>query len=453
MSGALAILAVLLPLGGLAVARSRLLPFQLVFLQLSLIAVGFISIGVRAANEVPAELVVVGLAVLGAGYLAARRSRPFSAGNPPSDAHATGAELTALSVVGIVLALLVGYHFNAVGIPLLASDIETRRFDFLGSGLFGLPGRAMLFGVVVFFFLTIGYLSRYRSRATIVLAVSAFALLAITRLASGFRSSLLELILFVAIAHLLSGRAVSVARAAAIYTVPVAIALFFAVGLSGRYETIASGQTGPTAPSGEPAYVAEPPPPAESAPNQSLQSRVLVIGERATGGAAGSGFLVLAHRQLIPDTGNSLLNDLRYYIPRYLQLSPAAGSYPFVKIVSATLYGTPLARDSFIVPVTIGAFPTLYFDFGLLAFPLYLLLGALYAVLERRAVHSPSPLIFTAYGVGILALNDYLTKGDLIFDVLNWTAMLLFVAVLFVIIRRLAGTLSWTMMRLRPSVG
>ena len=46
-----------------------------------------------------------------------------------------------------VISFFVAYHFIVGGVPLLSADVELARFNFSGSGLFGIPGRMYLFGL------------------------------------------------------------------------------------------------------------------------------------------------------------------------------------------------------------------------------------------------------------------------------------------------------------------
>jgi hypothetical protein len=111
--------------------------------------------------------------------------------------------------------------------------------------------------------------------------------------------------------------------------------------------------------------------------------------------------------------------------------TPPPDAFPFVKVVAAQMYGTALVRESFMVPVTIGALPALTYDFGLIGFIAFGLIGALYASLERLAMRGLSPVGLAGGSTALVALTDYATKGDLLFDVLNWSAMFVFALILF----------------------
>jgi peptidoglycan/LPS O-acetylase OafA/YrhL len=98
-----------------------------------------------------------------------------------------------------------------------------------------------------------------------------------------------------------------------------------------------------------------------------------------------------------------------------------------VLVVSAEVLGTPLDDASFIVPVTVGAFASLVWDFGVVGFMLFVLLGVLFAWAEARAFRTPRALPFIAWVTVLSVLSGYLQKGDLIYNVLNWGLMLAFV--------------------------
>jgi hypothetical protein len=428
----------------LLAVRFRPSPFHICLLFLSTACLGFVGLGITYADDAPAALYVAALFSLSGAYWLGRvvissKSQPYRRSLTTTSTSRT---VWGLAATGIALVLLVLYHYSKVGIPVFAADVETRRFAFTESGLFGLPSRAVLFGVVIYFFAcwSAAGMTVHR-RSLVVIAAYSLALLALTRIASGFRSGLLELTVYVAFALTLRSPEIRWQRAARLL-VPVAGAVLFAILLGGRYETLIEEpiETQPPGVNPGPSPTAPVASPSPGLPQ--LTRRAIGILERATGGAAEPGYAVLTRRVGLPAGDVTLTNDLRYYIPRYLQLTPPADAYPFVKIVSAELYGTPLTRDSFIVPVTVGALPVLVYDLGIVGVLLFCALGALYSLLEAAAQRASSPAVFAAFATAIVALTEYLTKGDLLFEVLNWSAMLVVVGMMFIIARSAAAIFS-----------
>jgi hypothetical protein len=192
----------------------------------------------------------------------------------------------------------------------------------------------------------------------------------------------------------------SLGRAGLRLSIPTALALAFALFLAGSYSTLQD--TG--------------------------VSGLEYLWLRSTDIAAEPGYLVLTGGVLLPSgIENSLVNDLMYYIPKYAGIDSNAVSFPFVQVVSSWIYGTSLSVDSFIVPVTIGAFPSLAHDFGLaLGLGMYALLGVVYFWLEGTAHRTNSNTRYAAAVVALLGLSTYIAKGDLIYNLLNWTAVFIF---------------------------
>ena len=56
-----------------------------------------------------------------------------------------------------------------------------------------------------------------------------------------------------------------------------------------------------------------------------------------------------------------------------------------------------------------------------------MVLGVVFAWAENRAFRETAALPFVAWLTLLTILDGYLTKGDLVFNVLNWGAMLAFV--------------------------
>jgi hypothetical protein len=283
-------------------------------------------------------------------------------------------------------------HFAADGIPILSSNVETSKFEF-GKSLFGIPGRIYLYGLPL---ATGGALARSRQlglrwnkdRLTLI-AISIFT---VSRLLSGFKGGLLEVLIVLLIAAVLAqGPVTSVAHVLRRY-LPMVVAAVIAVFLVGSLYS---------------SYRAH---------GRSLPDIILA---RATTNGALAGVLVFEKRLLL-DPHSTIDLDTKYFAKKYFFVG-SGSPYAFGRLVASTIFHVGPESDASTAPVTYGAFPELAYDFGL---PLALLgmfgLGSLLALLEiiaRRATLS-GYIVCLALA---LAAYDFVIKGGLVYLCINWT--------------------------------
>jgi hypothetical protein len=384
-------------------ARGRLSPFLITITSLGLVVPGYASLADSYRQPTPFYEYALGVLTLATGYAWTKRSITSShevrAGIEPPRRGGVAA-------VFIILAILGTYHFAVVGLPILQANVEISRFDFTGSGLFGLPGRVVSFGIPIFTYLAVAYARGTGSsiRRPGAILGAAMLLLFATGLVMGFKSGILDVITILLVAVVLAWGPPKAVRAAVTLAIPIVAAVFFAVMVSGLYGTFV----------------------------ESNQPALAYLVDRSTVIGAIPGYDVLSSRIVLPSgEANSLVNDAEYYVPKYLGLGPPANQFPFELVVSASIFGTSLTDHSFIVPVTVGAFASLLWDFSQLGFLFYVVLGVVFAWAENRAFRETAALPFVAWLTLLTILNGYLTKGDLVFNVLNWGAMLAFVALTY----------------------
>ena len=350
-------------------ARGRLSPFLITITSLGLVVPGYASLADSYRQPTPFYEYSFGVLALAIAYAWTKRSiTPSSelrAGiEPPRRGGVAG--------VIVILAILGTYHFAQVGLPILQPNVEISRFNFTGSGLFGLPGRVVLFGVPIVTYLAVAYARGTGSsiRRPGAILGAAMLLLIATELVLGFKSGIAVVITILLVAVVLAWGPPKAVRAAFTLAIPIAAAVFFAVMVSGLYGTFV----------------------------ESNQPAVAYLIERSTVIAAIPGYEVLAGGIVMPSgETNSLVNDAEYYVPKYLGLGPRANRFPFELVVSASIFGTSLTDNSFIVPVTVGAFASLLWDFGQLGFLFYMVLGVVFAWAENRAFRETAALPFVAW--------------------------------------------------------
>lgn len=380
----------------IAVHKGRFTPFGLTLALMVPLVTGHAILDTTNSSDELVGLYVTGLAALVVGYcVVPRRAATVNAHTKSLD----------ISNSLLVLLLVVGglsiYHFAVGGVPVLSSSVELDRFDFTSSGLLGLPGRAYLYGLpIVTVLATFNALSSSNPRAKWILAMS-IALLLLSRVASGFKGALVEFVVIVFFASAAATRGLSLARVATRYVALGALAIGFAALIAPTYFSY-SGLTG-----------------------NELANRLV---ERATSAGALPGQIVMEQSPpLVVLPSKIAVLDAQYIAFKYVGLD-LGEHFSFDQIVTASIYGSPLSSTG--VPETVGAFAQLVYDLGrTLAVVAMVGIGIIFRRLEEVAGRTSNPIVYVTAVSALLALNDYLTKGDLVYLAVNWSVMLVFVLI------------------------
>jgi hypothetical protein len=377
----------------------RLFPFTATLVWNIPIVTGHALLDTTASGLPVTWMYMIGLAAMVVGYCLVRW-RPVQP-DPNVNKHRDPGP--ALLVTVIVVCLLALYHFSVIGIPSLSSNVEIDRFNFTSSGLLGLPGRAYLYGLPI---VTTGAMfcaARWPTRTARIAVALAVVVLLLTRLASGFKGGLIEVVIILFFASALIAGGLSLRRAAVRYLAIGSVALAFTALIAPAYASYSNLNT------------------------IELTSSLL---NRATTGAALAGRLVMQPApQLVLLPQNTAVNDFEYTAWRYLGIDLGT-HFAFEQIVAASTYHARLSNTS--APQTVQAFPQLVYDHGLLLAALGSgLLGYLFAWLEVAGARMLRPMGFAIVLAVLLALRDYITKGGLVYETVNWAAMLLFILVVW----------------------
>ena len=173
---------------------------QFGFALVIMVQLAFRIVGVLELSE-PNEAWVA-LALLGAasafllGYWPAarreQRRRPSAVGITATLSNGfVWATVIAAGVLGV-------YHLLASGIPLFSDSIETERFSFTSSGLWGIPGRMYLFGIPISWLVALTNGSAREGRIWSYKPLQlATGFLVLTSLLGGFKGDMISLAVFV----------------------------------------------------------------------------------------------------------------------------------------------------------------------------------------------------------------------------------------------------------------
>lgn len=306
---------------------------------------------------------------------------------------------------GLVCAFVI-YHFWAGGIPALHSDVETARFDFTSSGLMGIPGRMAMFGwPFVVLYVTLYYCRTLDKRVKLLL-IGVWSAYAVFSLASGFKSSLVQVFCLLLLARLLLGNPFRLRELLSRRVVAItALSVLYMGWLSYKYASLGISD---------------------------LPTLLAYAQARASLLAAQPGYLAITSFAQ-GTTGHSfLLQDLLYFVRKYLKVGLGDPSlFPLDKTVSSAIYNVPLQEGEWIVPVTVGAFAELYVDATLVGtMVLMCLLGAGMAYAVNRCISARSSFHAAAWGMGINTCVVFLVNGNLVYCVINYAAVLAMLALL-----------------------
>lgn len=382
----------------------------------------------------------VGMLAMGGGAAAAGRTvRP----DATIERARPSASLHAAWLMFLVLTGLTALHFARVGLPIFSPNIDLARWNIRGSGLGGAPGRAYLFGIPLFTVYAVVVANRSSDGdrpSWQLLRNTAIATLFAVRIVGGFRGDLLETVILLALASLLTMRGD--------FTVPprirrflisgVIISLAAAIAISTQYSATKWSQA-----------------------NEGLSASEQLV-RRMTVWVSDAGSLLI---ELKDDNSplmrrNSLVNDVDVYLGGSFGLWDASGEYLLNQRLSARLNGRDVERgrqltaEHYVVPVTTGFAAILYYDFGWLG----LLLGSaavgwtlVRAALQAMAARSSS----AAFALVMLveATRGYIQKADLPYMVINYSlvgvGLLIGLAALTRLTTRVARDLHTTDPRVR----
>lgn len=393
--------------------RGRVTPYWVTLAYLITVWIGYVLLD---GDEVSGSTVLytVLIVAMTVGYLAGRavgihRLRAIDV-PPDTRLRATDAAHAArqLKVVLGVVTVLCLYHFARIGLPVFADDIELSRWKTTESGLYGIPSRAFQIGVPTAYFFAAVLWARVEvtHRHSIVrLRQWAIALLVITRLVSGFKGGLVQVIIVVFMAQLLSGTDRQRLRNVSVkFALPVLIGFGFAVFIGSLYGGVN----------------------ARIENNGGTVTSLFV--DRATKWAAEPS-LVLLEGSLDNDKGalpsEPFTHDFVHYVRTYTP-SLSSDEEPFSKHINSVITGRPLDGELFIVPTTPGILATTVFAFGPeLGALLVLCLGLFYGYLEVVPRMTRSAFGTAIWTAAVFNVHLAFTKGNLVYQAINFTVMAL----------------------------
>lgn len=396
-----------LPFALVVRTNGRVTPTWVVVGHQLLVMLGYHKLALASGNSRPPIIYLAALTTFVVGYCVSwrgvepKRNQDPSAWIPvvfPALHISLRHCIRILTYLLLAITALVMVHYSRVGITLLDDNVELARWEYSASGLFGIPARAMLFGTTAITYLTavVATLGRGHQRSWRLFA-AAFTVLLAAKVASGFRGAILEASVAVLLLLLAMHRPKWRARLSRRLIAVILVALASVLVLFPLYGS-----------------------------DRNNLSTSLVT--RVTETAAWPGFqsMIFADAGVFRATDSPLQADARALLSS-LGARSGDSSFTFTQRVSSLLHNRPLGGELFIVPVTIGASPTLYVQFGYAVFAAMFLLGASVGILENTA-YSSRGLVGAIFSVSVLfVIYLFFVRGNLLFNAFNflgWTAVL-----------------------------
>lgn len=303
-------------------------------------------------------------------------------------------------VFAAVLLFLLFYHFAVGGIPLFMEAVETQRFNFTSSGLFGIPGRVLLYGIPFLVLYATMHHDQAPSGFSRALVRASWVAYAVSMVLSGFKGSIAGILLMYLFTAALTRRPLTLAmRNLARYAAALAIGVAFAFAMSFRYSSVGLSDN---------------------------LAAMRYLADRLTTMPAEPGYYAVAHLGPHPKDASYNGEDLRYFASKYFGLGDRSDRFPLDKRVSAAIYGTALDEENFIVPVTVGAPANLAVDIGrALTVCAMLLLGYLYGRTFVRAQRARTPFAAATWAFAAQTVHAFLTRGAFAYLLVNFAAVML----------------------------
>jgi hypothetical protein len=378
---------------------------RLEVLHFTLLSVPFMIFGIFVLDSRYWWCIAALAAAYGAmvfGYILVRRHWSGSSwrgriGDLQSCGHFRRLAPGACLIVGIGCA----YHFAVVGIPIFSSSVEVSRFDVGASGLGGIPSRLYLFGPLIALALSV----REAQRRGVGLVHDrwvrvAISILVLSRLASGFKSGIVQAFSYTLLVAVVAGVVIPMARYWRRALAAIVLVVISVLSVGSQYSTYqASGR-----------------------------SVVEILVSRLTGGSGEPPAVLMSLPQGFFSDDRSIIGiDFLYFLGRYFGIGPGE-QYSFVRMFAAYIYGVPPLPDLVIQPVTTGAFAELFYDFGWAGMVVGGgVLGGLLAYFAAKAVATTGSGAFACCCVGVQCVLDYISKGGLVYLFVNWASSLLLV--------------------------
>jgi hypothetical protein len=329
--------------------------------------------------------------------------RPVIRTNNPS------VEYYSFWILSIMYTCLFIYHMVKMGIPIIRNT-EIDRFNFIGSGLFGIPGRIYLYGLPFLFIFTFVYKEAVINSHKHFKYLFSFIFLVfvISRILGGFKSGLINIVALIILAKITLYGPINFFNIIKEYFIFIIVSICYALWMSTKFSSILN---------------------IYSSLGKYFFERVFIIPALPS--------VFIFSNNMFNGYFLYFLNDIKYYFGRYFNLFKP-DNFPTVKIISAYIYNTPLTETSFLVPVTITSVSELYLNFGfIVSLILILFIGYIFGRIFFISRIKNNYLQIAMLIVIQDAFIEFITKGNLFYIIFNYSLMIALTFLLYMTLKLL----------------
>ncbi len=309
-----------------------------------------------------------------------------------------------------VVVFFIAYHFLVGGIPAFSSDVQTSRFDFTSSGLFGVPGRMMQYGRYYILFYSFYFFDRSKQEKSYIKYKKYFFISIIINLIcglfSGSKSSVFALVWLFVYCLAFSSKRYNIRKFIKMkFILPITLVTIGGFAYFYFYFKTYNNQFS----------------------NMNVFEYIMYRMTYLT--VEGGTFLLKNGTKKIP-----YIIDFIYYLQKYFHINfYDASIYPLEIYASNSINHINFTTASaYYVPITVGAFPEFIYRFKMFSFIPTLLLGILYSKVFQKIKNSSRPFEFSALGMLIVTFNDFVGKGNLAHHVINFSLVYIMMKCIYI---------------------
>lgn len=302
-----------------------------------------------------------------------------------------------------VIVFFVLYHYAVGGIPALSSNVITDRFNMTSSGLLGIPGRMASYGnnFMLFYTAFFYFYDKNNRRTSKKYFLYAIFLNIIVAFFSGTKSAIFSIIYTVIYLLAFSPREFNIRRFFKIKYFILICAIIIGGFLYFKHYFYAY---------------------------QNLYSSMDVfkyIMYRLTNMSVESGEYLVKYP---PSERMYYITDFLYYFQKYFHINVIDGIYPLELYTSLGINHVSFTGAyNIYTPVTMGICSEFIYHFGILSVVAIFLVGIIYSRIDLKMHLVMNPTKYAAYGMSITFLNNFISKGNLAYNLINYILVFLII--------------------------
>ena len=302
-----------------------------------------------------------------------------------------------------IVTFFILYHYAVGGIPALSSNVITDRFNMTSSGLLGIPGRMASYGnnFILFYTAFFYFYDKNNRRTSKQYFLYAIFLNVIVAFFSGTKSALFSIIYTVIYILAFSPIEFSIRRFFKIKYLILICGIIVGGFLYFKHYFYAY---------------------------QNVYSSMDIfeyIMYRLINMSVESGEYLVKYP---PSERMYYITDFLYYFQKYFHINIIDGIYPLEIYTSLGINHVSFTGAyNIYTPVTMGICSEFIYHFGMLSVVAVFLIGIIYSRIDLKLHLVMNPTKYAAYGMAITFLNNFISKGNLAYNLINYVLVFLII--------------------------